>query len=111
VRKTVKLLAGVSRDIPLHFLKFFPHYQKDDVGATSDEALLAAREIAKNDGLKYVYLGNTALEGGSDTVCPKCGGVVVKRSGFGLVENKLVVNPKTHEGKCPKCGEKIYGSW
>jgi len=111
VRKTVKLLAGVSKDVPLHFLKFFPHYRKDDVGATSDETLLSARKIAREEGMRFVYLGNTALEGGGDTSCPKCGNVVVKRSGFGLVENKLVVNAKTREGKCPKCGEKIYGSW
>jgi predicted RNA-binding Zn-ribbon protein involved in translation (DUF1610 family) len=51
------------------------------------------------------------LEGASDTLCPKCKTVVVKRSGFGLIENKLKVNPKTHEGKCPRCSEKIYGSW
>jgi pyruvate formate lyase activating enzyme len=110
VRKTVKLVAGVSKDIPLHFLKFFPHYQRAEGAATSDEALLRAREIACGEGLKYVYLGNTALPGGGDTQCPKCGTVLVKRSGFGLVENKLIVS-KTHAGKCPKCGERIYGAW
>ncbi len=111
VRKTVRLVAGVSKDIPLHFLKFFPNYQKNEVGATSDEALLRAREIARGEGVRYVYLGNTALPGGGDTVCPKCGEVVIRRSGFGLLENKLKVNAKTHEGKCLECGAGVYGSW
>lgn len=111
VRKTVKLVAGVSRGIPLHFLKFFPNYKKSGVGATSDETLLRAREIARSEGLEYAYLGNTVLPGAGDTLCPKCGEVVVRRSGFGLTENKLAIDEKRRTAKCPSCGTAVYGSW
>ncbi|MFH0973673.1 MAG: radical SAM protein, partial [Candidatus Micrarchaeota archaeon] len=74
-------------------------------------ALLSAKKFALEEGLKFVYLGNTALAVAGDTLCPKCREVIVRRSGFGLAENKLVVDAKRHTAKCPSCGAAIYGSW
>jgi pyruvate formate lyase activating enzyme len=63
--------------------------------------LLEAKRIAEKK-IDFVYLGN--VDGYSDTVCPQCRNVVVRRN-FGLHENKLV------NGKCPHCQREIIKYW
>lgn len=83
---------------PLHFSRFFPHYKLMDVPSTPLETLEKAFEIAKNKGMKYVYVGNVLGHDRESTFCPKCGSLVIKRVGFEIVSfNK----------KCPKCDETI----
>ncbi len=43
--------------------------------------LAAAFRIAR-ERLPFVYVGNYRLEGASDTACPSCGSVVVRRHGY-----------------------------
>jgi pyruvate formate lyase activating enzyme len=43
---------------PLHFSRFFPRYKMPDTPPTPLATLEAARRIALEEGLKYVYLGN-----------------------------------------------------
>ena len=45
-------------DIPLHFSRAFPYYKMKDISPTKPEILFKAREIAKEKGIKNVYLGN-----------------------------------------------------
>ena len=45
-------------DIPLHFSRAFPYYKMKDISPTKPEILFKAREIAKQKGIKNVYLGN-----------------------------------------------------
>ena len=45
-------------EAPLHFSRFFPRYQMQDVMATPIATLKAARQVAEEEGMKYVYLGN-----------------------------------------------------
>jgi len=45
-------------DSPLHFSRFFPRYRMQDIGPTPVQTLRAARQIALEEGLQYVYLGN-----------------------------------------------------
>ena len=54
------------------------------------------------EGLKFVYTGNRPGEGGENTVCPKCGALVVERFGFEIVANNL-----TKDARCNKCGKKL----
>jgi pyruvate formate lyase activating enzyme len=88
---------------PWHLSRFFPAYKMERVPATPNSTLYQARDLARAAGLKYVYLQNFLGEGNQDTFCPRCGQGVIKRSGFSLVENSLVL------GCCPSCGEKIAG--
>ena len=57
--------------------------------------MMMAKDIAEGAGLHYVYLGNILTEGGSDTYCPECGTMVVKRTGYlvdvcGLSGNRCI---------------------
>ena len=47
-------LAGA----PLHFSRFFPHHRMSHVPPTPVKTLYQAREIALEEGMKSVYLGN-----------------------------------------------------
>ena len=101
VEKMCKWIStNLGKDVPLHFSKFFPMYKMSDVEETPIATLEAMRKIAE-DYLEFVYLGNVNEE--SNTKCPSCGEVVIKRSGF-------FVNNELKEGKC-KCEEKIPGVW
>jgi len=73
-------VAGLDDKIPLHFSRYFPNY-KLDYPATPIKTLERAFEIARKK-LKYVYVGNTFIEGTSDTHCPDCGNILINRSGY-----------------------------
>lgn len=73
-------LAGLSLDIPLHFSRYFPHYNLD-LPPTPPQTLLQAREIALKH-LRYVYLGNIDLPGSADTHCPYCATLLIARSRY-----------------------------
>ena len=45
-------------DQPLHFSRFFPRYKMEDVLPTPIATLEAARQIAQEEGIRHVYLGN-----------------------------------------------------
>lgn len=99
LRDLTEWVAALDKNVPLHFLRFFPHYKAGDLRPTSEEKMLEAKAIAEKAGLNYVYLGNLGGENGS--VCPKCGAGVVKRTGFAS-ESLLLKG-----ASCPKCGEKL----
>ncbi len=99
-----EFLAGVSPDIPWHVSRFVPSYRVHDRPPTPLSTLLRAREIGREAGLKFVYLGNFPGEG-EDTKCPSCGEVLVRRYGFQLVRNAVA------DGHCPACGAAIPGVW
>lgn len=97
-------LSQVSADIPLHFSRFFPQYKMLDTPPTPLDRLEMAYNIAKDEGIRYIYIGN--VHGmSSSTFCPKCGMEVVERNGY-YIKNNMIV-----DSKCPKCGEHIYGTW
>ena len=52
------LVANDLADAPLHFSRFFPRYKMQDFQPTPVQTLRAARQIAEEEGIKYVYLGN-----------------------------------------------------
>ena len=64
--------------------------------------LVEARGVARDCGMKFVYLGNVDLPGALDTCCPHCGTVLVHRRGYS-------VEMKGFRGACPTCGERIAG--
>lgn len=104
--KSIKLLcktiAGINKDIPLHFSRFFPRYLLNDKNITPYETLKTAFEIARNEGLNYVYIGNINSDIYSDTYCPNCGELLIKRNGFDI-KSYFTDN----SGNCPSCGHKI----
>lgn len=99
----VEWLAGVSKDIPVHFSRFFPHHRMNDRPPTPRRTLEAAYEIARKK-LEYVYIGNIFIEGTEDTYCTKCGETVVQRSGY----STRVLGT---DGRCPQCSTQVKGVW
>lgn len=61
--------------------------------------------ITREEGLSFVYIGNTELPDAEDTFCPRCGRLLVRRRGYNIVENYLDFT------LCPYCGCDISGRW
>ncbi|MFH1687838.1 MAG: AmmeMemoRadiSam system radical SAM enzyme [bacterium] len=80
IQALTDFLASVSAFLPFHLSAYHPSY-KMDAPPTSAETLLRAKAIAQKK-LKYVYIGNVAIPGASNTVCPECGRVLIERRGF-----------------------------
>lgn len=97
-----RFLASISPDIPLHLSAYFPRYRYG-IPPTPPETLLALRETARED-LRYVYTGNIA-GAGSDTLCPECGRVLIRRRGYqtGVADLK----PSPEGAVCGGCGIRI----
>ncbi len=89
----------LGREVPLHFSAYHPAWQFD-APATPPRTLLRAAEIARRR-LDFVYLGNVNLAGESDTRCPGCGTVVVRRGGFSA---RVALGPGA---TCPGCGRRL----
>ncbi|MGB9497368.1 MAG: AmmeMemoRadiSam system radical SAM enzyme [Deltaproteobacteria bacterium] len=95
---------NLGTEYPLHFSRFFPKYKLVHLPPTPVDVLEQARDVALEQGLRYVYIGN--VPGGCDkTVCPDCKRTVVKRRGYTLLENHV------KHGKCEFCGTPISGRW
>ena len=92
-------VAGLDKDIPVHFSRYFPSYRMD-LPPTSLETMYAAWERAY-EKLSYVYLGNVAGDERSSTYCPDCGELLICRNGYRL--KNLGLKDKS----CKKCGHTI----
>ncbi len=86
-------------DMPWHISRVHPDY-KADVGPPPQETLLRAVEVGKEEGLRYVYVGNLPGSGHEDTHCPSCGHAVIWRMGYS-VRNEL------RGDVCPQCGARV----
>ncbi|MCX7964292.1 MAG: AmmeMemoRadiSam system radical SAM enzyme [Candidatus Sumerlaea chitinivorans] len=108
LREIVRFLVSISPDIPWHVTAFHPDYQMTDTPPTTARQLLAAANLAREEGLRYVYAGNLPGRVGDfeNTRCPQCKTVLVRRYGFTVLENQL-----GESGSCPNCGFEIAGIW
>src|SRR5207245_955338 len=78
------------------FTAFHPGFKLRDKPRTPQETLHAARKIAREVGLHYVYEGNVFSDG-ANTVCPSCGQTLIQRSWHNVVQNRL------KDAACPAC--------
>ena len=91
-------------DNPLHISRFFPRYKMQKIEATPLSSLVSARRIAQEEGMRFVYIGNTSLPDAENTYCPHCGKLLIKRKSYQV---KLDNFP----GVCPVCGINVPGIW
>ncbi|MFH1732792.1 MAG: AmmeMemoRadiSam system radical SAM enzyme [Planctomycetota bacterium] len=93
--------------VPLHFSAFHPMYKLRNLPRTPNKTMFAAYDIARAEGLQYVYVGNVRPAGhrAEQTYCPKCGKVVIDRRAY------LVRQTNLKDGKCAFCGREIPGVW
>lgn len=95
----------LGADTPVHFSRFMPHYQLRNLPPTPTATLERCHDVARAQELNFVYLGNLPGHRYESTYCPGCNGVVIRRWGFEVRENRL------KDGKCPSCGREIAGVW
>ena len=93
------------QNFPIHFSRFTPLYKLTQLPSTPVATLDRAVQIAREAGLRYVYIGNVPGHGGENTYCPNCGGLVIARRGFLVTANDI------EAGKCRFCRESIPGIW
>ncbi|MFH1107050.1 MAG: AmmeMemoRadiSam system radical SAM enzyme [Candidatus Micrarchaeota archaeon] len=104
LRQIAEFIAGVGRDVPWHVTAFRPEYRMADKPPTPLSSLLRARRIGIDAGLRFVYAGNVEHAESESTFCPKCGKILIRRSGFS-------VDTLDFNGKCPSCKAPIPGVW
>jgi len=68
----------LGRDTPWHLTAFYPAHLMTDHPHTPLETLQQAQQVAHDQGLRFVYLGNVGVN--ADTLCPECGRVVISRT-------------------------------
>lgn len=98
------IVQNVGVDVPLHFSRFFPLYKLKELPITPVETLEAARQIALDAGLRYVYIGNHRSEA-ENTYCHNCRRLLIERHGYFVRQNHV------SGGKCGFCGALIPGVW
>jgi pyruvate formate lyase activating enzyme len=52
------LVENGLANAPLHFSRFFPRYKMQDKSPTPIQTLRAAKQVAEEEGITHVYLGN-----------------------------------------------------
>jgi pyruvate formate lyase activating enzyme len=95
----------LSDEVPLHFTRFFPAYKLTSLPPTPIETLESAADIADDEGLQYVYIGNCPGHERNSTFCPECGEKIIERTHF------AVLSLDVEGGKCRFCGHAVPGVW
>jgi pyruvate formate lyase activating enzyme len=93
------IATDLGAETPWHVTRFTPYLEFADLPATPVETLELARRIGREEGLRFVYLGNVAVRGGEDTLCPECGELAVDRVGYSTRVDALAP-----DGTCKRCG-------
>ena len=92
----------LGSEVPWHITKFSGAFswKLQNLPETPVETLRTAYEIGKKVGLKYVYTGNVPGIPNEDTFCPRCGALMIDRTGY-------LIRRYDKNGKCAKCGQDL----
>ncbi|MBI4597728.1 MAG: AmmeMemoRadiSam system radical SAM enzyme [Candidatus Omnitrophica bacterium] len=93
------IVRELGPEVPLHFTAFHPDWMMRDYPPTPPQTLVAARRIAMDNGLWFVYTGNIPGVIGQNTSCHRCGHLLITRDGYAIQERHL-----TDNGACERCG-------
>ncbi len=109
IREMCKWLAKLDKEAPVHFIRFFPYYNLSRLPATPEETLLKAKAAAEEEGMNYVYVGNTMVPGVENTYCPKCRALLIERHGMSVLKNVFqgAGEAERRNPRCPACGRTI----
>jgi len=95
-----RIVDEMGPDTPWHISRYYPAYEFVQP-PTPIQTLEKAFDIGKEEGLKYIYIGNVPGHA-ENTYCPACGELLIERYGFDVTKFNLQKG-----NRCPKCGEKI----
>ena len=93
---------NLGPETPFHLLRFHPHYRLQNLPPTPVQTLERLANIAEEEGLKHVYIGNVWGHPREHTYCPRCGYKVIERHGFYITDWRLGPG-----NTCPRCGYKL----
>lgn len=96
---------NLGDSVPIHFSRFMPSFKLQNLPPTPVEKLEEAYRIAREEGLKYVYIGNVPGSERENTYCPACGKLVIKRLGYQVWADGI------KDGRCNYCGYSLEGVW
>jgi pyruvate formate lyase activating enzyme len=94
----------LGRDVPLHFTAYHPDFRMHDRPPTPPATLRRARQIARENGLRYVYVGNVHDPEADSTHCCHCGDLLIGRDWYELTYWSLDA-----AGQCRRCGARCPG--
>ncbi len=100
----IRRMAGDT--VPWHVSRYYPAYEAVKTRLpsipTPVNTLEKSWQIGREEGLKYVYIGNVPGHQRENTYCHQCGMLLIRRHGFDILQEKILRN-----GRCPSCNEKI----
>ncbi|MFH1189774.1 MAG: AmmeMemoRadiSam system radical SAM enzyme [Candidatus Omnitrophota bacterium] len=96
---------NLGAEVPLHFSRFVPSFKLMNLPPTPAEKLEEACDIAKQEGLKYVYVGNMPGNDRENTYCPNCGKLAISRRGYQVSAAGM------SGSRCANCGYALEGIW
>ncbi len=99
------IAKNLGPDVPLHFTAFHPDYKMKDSPNTEAKSLFEAYNIAKQNGLNYVYTGNIHDQKTGSTYCPSCNSCIIERNWYELGDYHI------RNGRCKFCDTKIAGKF
>ena len=88
----------------MHFPAFHPDGKMRDIPHPPAATLTRARNIARQNGVRYAYTGNVRDEDGGSTWCHQCGARLIGRDGYDLTAWNL-----DEHGHCCACGSACAG--
>jgi len=96
------IVEELGPETPWHISRFFPGYEMRHVPPTPVETLHRAVEIGREEGLRYIFAGN--VPGEANTECHTCGELLIRRSGYRILANRV-----TERQACPNCATPVAG--
>jgi pyruvate formate lyase activating enzyme len=103
LRELAGFLFSLGAETPWHISRFHPQYRMTGTAPTPAAAIHQAVEIGKAAGLMYVYSGNLPGDAGENTLCARCGRMLIGRHGFTVERLNL------RGAACPHCGVPFHG--
>lgn len=96
------IVKELGPDVPVHFSRYYPTFMLKNIPPTPPDTVLRAWKIARNNGVKFAYVGNMISEA-EHTYCPSCGKILIERMRYACRTKGMKGNT------CKHCKEKIPG--
>jgi pyruvate formate lyase activating enzyme len=103
--RLAQTILAIGADVPWHLVRFMPAYKLQEAPPASPSLLRRAREIARREGVRFVYVERALGKDARNTYCHRCGAVLIRR-GIWCTEEILL-----RDGQCPQCHSVIPGRW
>jgi pyruvate formate lyase activating enzyme len=97
------IATAIGPETPWHLSRFEPAYRLSELQPTPAATLVEAAEIAREVGLRHVYIGNAPEAEAATTFCARCGEALISRADFSVTGWRLV------DGRCPRCKHALAG--